>query len=109
MKKRTADPPELVKNRKELVEEMQDEYGHLFCQKCGKNRCGMSFHVHHLVFRSEAPEHPMLHNKVNLIIAGDDCHMNAPDSFHRKKDSRIPFLKERNLYEIFEGYITPEL
>ena len=109
MKKHTADPPELVKNRKELYEAMMDDTGYLYCQRCQKTKCGMSFHVHHLVFRSEAPGHPMLHNKVNLIIVGDDCHMNAPDSFHTKKDSRIPFLKERGLYEIFEGYIAPEL
>lgn len=96
-----VDPPELVRNRKELVKEMQDKYGYLFCQKCQSVQCGMKFEVHHIVFRSEAPGHPMLHDKINLIIVGSDCHQNSPDSFHRKKEVRIPFMIERGLYEIF--------
>lgn len=96
-----VDPPELVRNREELVDEMMDRYGYLFCQRCKSNQCGMNFEVHHIVFRSEAPGHPMLHDKVNLIIVGSDCHQNRPDSFHRKKDVRIPLMRERGLDKIF--------
>lgn len=103
--KQSKDPAILVKNRKELVEEIQDEYGYIFCQKCKQTKCGRNFHVHHLVFRSEAPDHPMLHEKVNLIIVGDWCHMDAPNSFHRKKDERIPFMRERGLFEVFKGFV----
>jgi hypothetical protein len=99
------DPPELIKNRKELVDEMIDKYGYLFCQKCQKSKCGRNFEVHHIVFRSEAPGHPMLHSKQNLIIVGDWCHQYAPNSFHRKKDERIPFMNSRNLYKLFEGFV----
>lgn len=97
-----TDPPILVKNRKEMVENMQDEYGYIFCQKKG---CGTSnaykFHVHHIIFRSEMPDHPNLHDKLNLIIVCQRCHNEAPDSFHNDKSQRNYLIIERNLEKLF--------
>lgn len=96
------DPAELVKNRKELVDEMLDKYGYLFCQKrdCGTSKA-YKFEVHHIVFRSEAPKHPQLHSKVNLIIVCSGCHNQKPNSFHNKKDERNYLVEERGLDKIF--------
>lgn len=95
------DPQKLVKNRKELVEEMIDKYGYIFCQKCGFRDCGRNFEVHHIIFRSEAPKHPRLHDKINLIIVSDFCHKEAWNSYHKKKDERNNLIKERKLNEVF--------
>lgn len=90
------------KNRKSLVQEQLDEYGYHFCQKKG---CGTSsaykFEVHHIIFRSEIPNHPELHNKKNLIIVCSDCHNVKPNSFHNKKDERNYLIEERGLDKIF--------
>lgn len=96
------DPAELVKNRKELVDEMQDKYGYIFCQKkgCGTSRA-YKFEVHHIVFRSERPNHPMLHSKINLIIVCNECHNSGPNSFHNKKEERNYLVVERQLDKIF--------
>ena len=96
------DPAELVKNRKQLVSEMENTYGYIFCQKrgCGKSR-SYKFEVHHIVFRSERPDHPMLHDKLNLIIVCSDCHNQKPNSFHNKKDERNYLMLERGLDKIF--------
>lgn len=96
------DPQELKKNRKELVEKMQDDYGYIFCQKkgCGKSKA-YKFEVHHIVFRSERPKHPMLHDKINLIIVCSNCHNQAENSFHNRKEERNYLVSERKLDEIF--------
>lgn len=98
-----ADPKELVKNRTELVEEIQDKYGYIFCQKkgCGTSRA-YKFEVHHIVFRSERPLHPRLHDKINLIIVCSNCHNQAENSFHNKKDERNYLVIERGLDKIFD-------
>jgi len=89
------------KNRGELIMQQIDKYGYLFCQKCNQNHCGFKFEVHHIVFRSEAPNHPMLHHKKNLIICGSDCHKEAPDSFHKDKGQRDHYVIERGLEALF--------
>lgn len=91
-----------TKNRNELIEEQLDEFGYHFCQKKG---CGTSsaykFEVHHIVFRSEKPNHPEIHSKVNLIIVCNKCHNISPNSFHNKKDERNYLVEERGLDKIF--------
>lgn len=104
MKKHTADPRILVLNRKKIVEEMEDKYGYLFCQHCKRSRGFYKLHVHHIVFRSEAPEHEELHSPVNLLICCNECH----DLFHKEKSIREPYLQERNLREIFSKFLSDE-
>lgn len=95
------DPPELIKNRKELIEEMKEKFGYVFCERCQKNKCGFKFEVHHIVYRSEAPKHPNLHSKINLIILGSDCH----DWFHKDKSRRNYLVKQRKLKDIFKNIV----
>lgn len=91
-----------TKNKTTLVNSMLDRFGYLVCQKCGKNKCGMKFETHHIVFRSEAPNHPELNNIKNLIICGSDCHKEAPDSYHKNKSQRNHLVKHRNLEKLFD-------
>lgn len=91
------------KVRKQMIQEMLDEYGYIFCQKSGVSNA-RSFHVHHIVFRSEKPKHPQLNNKRNLIIVSDDEH----DEAHKEKHPwRAKLIEERNLTELFGNDILP--
>lgn len=90
------DPAKLVKNRKELVSEMQETYGYIYCQKCQSSH-SYKFHVHHIFFRSEYPEHPNLHNKKNLLIVCEYCH----NKFHSNKSIRNEIVENRNLKQMF--------
>jgi len=84
-------------NRGELINSMMDIYGYLYCEVCGQNRCGMKFETHHIVFRSEAPNHPALHNKRNLIIVGSNCHR----ILHSNKSARNHIVIKRDLEKLF--------
>jgi len=65
------------------------------CQICGRNG---QMDLHHIIYRSEAPRHKNIHNKMNLIISCRSCH----NTLHRrKKDSREKLIKERKLWELF--------
>ena len=90
--KSKGDPAILKKNRDAIVDEMRDDYGYLFCLKCSKSSGFRNLHVHHLVFRSEAPYHPNVHDKKNLYICCDKCH----DEFHKNKYVREPILASRS-------------
>lgn len=89
------------KNRKELIDEMLDKFGYIYCQHCQKSRNVYKFEVHHIIFRSEAPEHPEIHNKRNLIILCSKCHKEGKDSFHNQKNKRDYLIKSRKLDELF--------
>lgn len=103
MKRYTRDPAILVKNRNEVIEEMKDRYGYLFCEVCKRSSGFYKLHVHHIVFRSEAPYHEHVHDKRNLCICCDDCHTN----FHagNKDEKRVELVEKRRLYELFPKII----
>lgn len=86
------DPYLLVKNRKEVVDDMLNEYGYIYCQHCETSNA-YKFECHHIIYRSEAPNHPRLHSKDNLIIVCNKCHR----KFHDNKNIRDPYVKSRNL------------
>jgi 5-methylcytosine-specific restriction endonuclease McrA len=90
------DPAILIKNRKELIEDMKDEYGYIFCQSCGVSN-SFAYEVHHLIFRSRAPRHYLLHDKINLIILCKDCHAKC----HSNNEFSESLINKRNLREIF--------
>src|SRR5690625_5642196 len=71
------------KNRTEMAEQMLAKYGYLFCQNCGTSNA-FKFEVHHIIFRSEKPNHREIHNKRNLIIVCSECHRR----FHKHKKTR---------------------
>jgi 5-methylcytosine-specific restriction endonuclease McrA len=89
------------RNRQEVIDEQIDEYGYTFCQHCEKSSGVYKFHVHHIIFRSEAPQNEFLHDKRNLLIVCDKCHNGSGDSFHNRKEKRNYLIEKRKLYEIF--------
>lgn len=84
------------KNRQFIIDEMLSEYGYIFCQNCGTSK-SFKFEVHHIIFRSEKPNHPEIHNKLNLLIVCRSCHNN----FHGKKELRNRLVESRKLKELF--------
>ena len=84
------------KNRDELIDEMLDNYGHLFCESCSSSHA-FKFHMHHLIFRSEKPGHKYLHDKKNLLLVCDKCH----DLFHSIKSYRNEIVEIRELQKLF--------
>jgi 5-methylcytosine-specific restriction endonuclease McrA len=66
------------------IEDFIDEYGYLYCEKCGENEMNNILSRHHIFFRSEKPKHPNLHHKDNIILVCEKCHR----KFHDKKSIR---------------------
>lgn len=63
--------------------------------------CGSRWfpHVHHVIYRSEAPGEPWLHTEANLILLCEACH----DIVHADKDKYQPkllALLERMGYDV---------
>lgn len=85
-----------TKNRAKLIDDMTWDYGYIFCQKCQTSNA-FKFECHHIIFRSEAPNHPKLHDKANLIIVCSQCH----NDLHNHKHIREGLVKERKLDKLF--------
>lgn len=100
--KKTSDPPILTKNRNELKDAQYERYGYNFCQHCRKTTHRKHLHGHHIIYRSEAPNHPNLHDKENLILVCPPCH----DKFHfgNKREIREPLVVGRKLRLIFKEF-----
>jgi hypothetical protein len=94
---KTADGNRLfLKNRNELKQDMIDKNGYLFCEHCkATNTC--QFETHHIIYRSEKPNHKHLHDKRNLILLCIKCH----NDYHKSKLMREHLIKERNLIDLF--------
>lgn len=88
-----------MKIRDSLKSEIISEYGFLFCQRCNINK--PPFDTHHIIFRSEKPNHEHIHNKKNLIVLCVKCH----NYYHKTKSNRNELVKERNLTELFGNSI----
>lgn len=94
------------KQRNKIKRRLRKEHGCLVCEKCNTNS-SIQFSTHHIIFRSERPDHPELNNLKNLIHLCFDCH----EGFHKEKVSRNYLIKERNLPELFGniwGYDSTE-
>jgi hypothetical protein len=85
-----------LRNRNEMREEMMGKYGHLLCEHCNTTQT-LRFEMHHIVYRSEKPNHPNLHDKINLINLCIQCH----NDYHKSKLMRENLIVERNLIKIF--------
>lgn len=85
-----------AKNKRELINEQKEKYGFNFCERCGQptNR----IEIHHIIYRSEAPYNPEIHNKLNLLIVDRKCH----EFYHSDKSNRDSLVEERKLKELFE-------
>jgi len=95
-KKSAEGQKEYLRIRNEMRANMIIEHGYLFCERCGTNET-YQWEMHHLVYRSEKPNHTHLHNKRNLINLCMKCH----NWFHKSKSNRNAIVEERKLYELF--------
>lgn len=98
-KKKVEQDALFIANADQIVREMVDEYGYIFCQFCGRTL--KTYGRHHIIFRSERPDHTMLHNKCNILIVGDEWGCNCHRKLHDKKSLRDDIVKRRNLDKIF--------
>lgn len=89
-------------NRKKFKENFIEKNGFLSCERCKKALSNDIFvsHVHHIVYRSEAPKHENIHNLLNFLLVCVKCH----SWFHQKKDRRDYLVKERKLWELFPEF-----
>ena len=81
--------------RKEYIEELLEKKGYLYCEKC--EQTNKRFETHHIVFRSEKPNHEHLHSKKNFIHVCVKCH----NHYHNKKGNRNQLVIDRKLSELF--------
>ena len=88
-------------NRRALISAQKKKAQFTYCQKCNKS---CSIETHHIIFRSEAPNHPNLHHKSNLILLCGLCHR----WFHEEKGRRLPWIRERELWKLF-NHLNSEL
>lgn len=90
---------EYLKVRNNKRKNKINENGYLYCDNCGISNT--KFEMHHIVFRSEKPQHQYLHDERNLIDLCVLCH----NGFHKDKPSRMPLIKDRGLTELFGNSI----
>ncbi len=84
------------KNGKEVIDSMIKERGYVYCEKCDTSN-SPRFEKHHIIFRSEKPNHPHLHDKINLIVVCISCH----NLYHKSKGIRDALIIERGLEKVF--------
>lgn len=92
-----TEPLEYRRNRDALKREIRAEKGWLVCQRCGRDLEGLAVHCHHIVFRSEKPNHEFLHDKRNLVIVCPECH----EWYHESKGNRDQIVADRKLNLLF--------
>ena len=86
-----------LKTLKRIKEEQIEQYGYPFCQNCMRSTNNLE--GHHIIWRSEKPNHKNLHKKENIILCCRTCH----DEFHaHKHKAREIIVKERKLDELFK-------
>ncbi len=83
-------------NAKKIKDEMIIEHGRIYCQNCNTFQ-SIRFESHHIIFRSEKPLHPKLHDPSNIIVLCIECH----NEFHRTKSKRDQLVKDRGLDKRF--------
>ena len=89
-------PDIYLKNRKELIKKVEDYFGYVCCEMCGRSG-DTRLETHHIVFKSEKPNHEQINNIENLILLCSQCHKD----FHDKKYLRNGIIKKRGLDKLF--------
>lgn len=84
-----------LRERKNKINKILNENGFLECERCKST--GVRLETHHIIFRSEKPNHEHIHNERNLITVCVPCH----NFFHKKKNVRNYLIEERGLEELF--------
>lgn len=87
---------EFERNKKKLKQRLIDERGHLYCEHCNAGNA-IKFETHHIIYRSEKPNHEQLHCIENLLHVCILCH----NKFHKKKGLRNNIVEARKLHLIF--------
>lgn len=91
----------LIRIRKEIDNDQIEERWYYYCQHCFTSS-SLRWETHHIIYRSEVPKHPELHNKRNLLKCCMSCH----NEFHKDKKMRNKYIEERKLNELFwDGFI----
>jgi 5-methylcytosine-specific restriction endonuclease McrA len=98
------DHPLYIKNRKEIINQMVEEYGYAFCQHCQRSDRGIE--CHHIIFRSECSIPEKVHDKKNLLILCPICHH---QKFHGSKSIRNKYVDERGLNDHFGRNVKIEI
>lgn len=86
---------EFRRNRDVYRQALIDEHGYLFCERCGATNT--KFEAHHIIYRSEKPNHEYLHSKANILNLCVKCH----NWFHMWKGRRNGIVIERGLHLLF--------
>ena len=97
MWKNGSDGGTIKKRYKEYLEKRGYNPENMGCEIC-KITNAMAYDLHHIVFRSEMPNHPELHNPRNIIYICRSCHSFLHGS---KRKAREEIVKKRNLEELF--------
>lgn len=66
----------------------------ILCERCK----AVAVDIHHIVYRSEAPNHELLDHPVNLIAVCRSCH----EYYHSDKSNRQELADNRQLAIIFD-------
>ena len=85
-----------TKNAKEIEAVMIEECGVKYCERC-KRTDAIKYERHHIIWRSEKPLHPNLHDKENIYIVCVGCH----NLYHKNKGLRDDLVEKRELHLIF--------
>ncbi len=84
-----------LKIRDEYKAEFIENNGSLYCERCGTTSGKVE--THHIVFRSEKPNHEHIHDKRNLLIVCVPCH----NWYHKSKGNRDLLVNQRQLQDLF--------
>lgn len=93
--------PVYRKAKFEKIRRIMSKHGRLICEHCGTYKV-IGFECHHIIFRSEKPNHPNLHNQRNLLMTCLKQEGGCHSDFHNNKPMRNPYIKERKLDELFD-------
>jgi len=84
------------RNGKSIRQSLISEFGFIKCQHCDTST-SLRWEIHHIVYRSEKPNHEYLHDTRNLINLCIQCHNN----FHKNKGMRNDLVLNRDLHLLF--------
>lgn len=86
--------------KRAIIYDMREEKWVAFCNECGDMRVWLD--LHHLAMRSEVPNHPKKHSKINSILLCNEFSPNkCHSSYHKNKSLRDKWVVKRCLYDVF--------
>lgn len=95
-KKKSDGERRYIRNSKELKNHIIENSGYIKCENCNTSK-SIKYETHHIIFRSEKPNHKNLHDLDNLILLCIECH----NKFHKNKGLRNRIVVKRELHLLF--------